>query len=384
MMTQLPVPIDVDAVLRQICDSLLLLPARDGAVKIVIESEAGEEIHVLRIASRSSPAQRTAPTFLLRPEPPPFTFAPLADKPGCIGDDHDQQQLSTRDQGLLQRCEQQQRRITELEQRLHQVQQELLGQRLSPAAQSADQAPLCPTLSTDDDSSSSGGSSSSDSPRHSSGGETEVDGHAAHDGPVTMVDGADDASQSSTSSQPASGDSSAVRRSERAKTNVERWRPATGFDAARRPADPSSSHKKRQTERFQRSVSQDDGAHNISSAVVQMEVDSMDGQAPEEAAEVAALVAKLREGYDSQPRVALDSLSKESLVSLRQQVLTEEGHRVPSLSGQITALISTSTSLKMVGYFLRAIFVGWSDFGPLDGPGATQPVPLSGDSITRQ
>jgi hypothetical protein len=92
-----------------------------------------------------------------------------------------------------------------------------------------------------------------------------------------------------------------------------------------------------------------------------MEVDSMDGEAAndsvddDDAAEVAALIAKLREGYDKRQSIALDSVSKESLVSLRQQVLEEEGDRIPSISGQVTSLISTSTSLKMVGYYLRAL-----------------------------
>ena len=36
-------------------------------------------------------------------------------------------------------------------------------------------------------------------------------------------------------------------------------------------------------------------------------------------------------------------------------MLDEAGDRVAAILGQITSLISTSTSLRMVGYFLRAI-----------------------------
>ncbi len=88
-----------------------------------------------------------------------------------------------------------------------------------------------------------------------------------------------------------------------------------------------------------------------------MEVDSTDDDGDDDdAVEVAALVAKLREGYDKRQSVTLDSVSKESVLSLRQQVLDETGDLVAStVSGQITSLISTSTSLKMVGYYLRAV-----------------------------
>jgi hypothetical protein len=65
MTTQLTIPFDLNDVLRQIRDSLLLHPARDGAVKLVIESEAGEEIHVLKINPRSSASVRNAPTLML-------------------------------------------------------------------------------------------------------------------------------------------------------------------------------------------------------------------------------------------------------------------------------------------------------------------------------
>ena len=153
----------------------------------------------------------------------------------------------------------------------------------------------------------------------------------------------------------------AVGRSERSQTAVDRWKPTTQQDTTRRTAEPASSHKKRKMKCHQRSH-HDDGKHSISSDMMSMEDESMDNQAVGDDAddndkvevEVATLVIKLREGYDRRQSVALDSLSKESIVCLRQQVLDEAGDHVTSISGQISSLISTSTSLKMVGYYLRA------------------------------
>jgi hypothetical protein len=186
------------------------------------------------------------------------------------------------------------------------------------------------------------------------GGATDEDGHGADDGSSVAMTAAPQSSSieaASSHSSQASSDSTAVRRSERAKTNVDRWRPRTERDA-RRPAELSSSRKKRKTQRRQRSHP-DDGEGDIASAMLSMDVGSMDGQLAD--GDSAALSAKLREGYERQQSVALDSLSRESILSLRQQVLEEAGDRLPSILGQITSLISTSTWLKMVGYYLRAV-----------------------------
>jgi hypothetical protein len=86
-----------------------------------------------------------------------------------------------------------------------------------------------------------------------------------------------------------------------------------------------------------------------------IEVDSMDDQPADGAVEVTTLVTKLREGCDGRQSIALGSLAKDSILSLRQHVLEAAGDRLPLISGQITSLISTATSLKMVGYYLRAI-----------------------------
>jgi hypothetical protein len=350
MTTQQPVPIDLDDVLTQIRDSLLQYPARHGAVKLVIESEAGEEIHVLKIDSLSRASLRTAPTLILSPHLSPAASALRADNSERTETDIHQEQMQTGDHGLLQQCREQQRRIAELELRLQQARDELRQHSpqsplsLSSSSALPDRPDASPAHSTDDD--------SSDSLHHCSGGETDGDAHGG--GAMTAAAQSSSIEVASSHSPQASADSTAVRRSERSKTNVDRWRPPTQRDASRSPAGPSPSQKKRKTRRH--SPPHDhDSEQDISSAMTSMEVDSMDDQPADGAVEVTTLVTKLREGYDGRQSIALDSLAKHSILSLRQHVLEAAGDRLPSISGQITSLISTSTSLKMLGYYLRAI-----------------------------
>ena len=348
-MMQLPSPVDVDDVLRQIRDSLLLYLARGGAVKVVIESDSGEEIQVLKIDHRRITPRRA------EPHPLPAASSVLTDElaGAAAGPDYTRERQHAQQHDLLQRCKDQQHRIAELERRLQQLQQEFHHRTPSPspAAASADLTPLSPTPSTDSY------SSSSENPHRVGDGETDEDGHGTNDSTVAMTD---DASQSFVSCPRASDDSIAMRRSERSQTNVDRWTPSSQRNATTRIADPSSSRKKHKTKHYRRSH-RNDREDSISSDMPFMEVDSADGHITDHgaddgnAAEVAALVAKLREGYDRRQSVALDSLSQESILSLRQHVLEESGDHLPSISGQITTLISTSASLKIVGYFLRAI-----------------------------
>ena len=364
-MTQLPSPIDLDDVLREIRNSLLLHPARSGAVKVVVELETGEQLTVLDIGARCPQPTKPAHPLRHRPVLPAESTGATSAVRGDDGPENDHSvdwgQQHT-EQDLLQRCNQQQQRIVELEQRLQQMQLELhhhaQSSSASPAALSADRGPPSPAPSTDDD--SSGGSSTSHSPHRSSSGDTDEDDHIPHNGTVAMTDDADDPSPSSPSSPPAPNDSTAVRKSERSKTHVERWSPPTQQEVPRRIAKPTSSRKKRRTKRHP-PFHHDDGERSISSDTESMEVDSVDSHNgvesadDDDAVEVAALVVKLREGYNKRQSVALDALSKESILSLRQQVLDDSGDRAASLSGQITSLISTSTSVRMVGYFLRAM-----------------------------
>lgn len=347
MAQQLPDPVDLDHLLQAIRDGLLLHPAHAvaGSVKIVIESEAGEPLHEVKIDARRPPSNK--PVLPLRHRPAPF--AELMAATTSLQSDGVEQR-DGQERRLLQRCNEQQQRITELEQQLRQVQQELQQnvRPLSPAA------PLSPASSTDDDNSSSSVSSTSDSPHRSSGGETDDDDHRPCTSPVAIADGEDDPSPSSSSSS-----STTVRKSERQKTNVDRWCPPAQHDASCPTAEPTSLYRKRKTKRRRRSrCGDDDEDCNIASGMKEMEVDSVDDDCSDQnddTAEIAALVAKLREGYDRRQNITFDSLSKESILSLRQQVLDEAGELGAStISMQITSLITTSTSLKMVGYYLRA------------------------------
>ena len=345
MTEQLLDPLDLDHLLQAIRDGLLLQPAHTvaGSVKIVIESEVGEPLHVVQVDARRPSSNKLVLPMRLLP-------APFAELLAATSSSQAQAEGDGQERGLLQRCNKQQQRIAELEQQLRQVQQEL--QRSGPAA------PLSPALSTTDDDNSSRASSSSSnthSPRHSSSGETDENDRETHDNTV-MTDDADDESPASSASPPASHVSiTIVRKSERLSTSVDRWSPGARHEAesARRS---SSDRKRKGIKRCKRSHrNDDDGKHRISSDMNSMDVDSAndDDDNDDDAAEVATLIVKLREGYDRRHNVALDSLSKESILSLRQQVLND--HVASTISGQITSLITTSTSLRMVGYYLRAI-----------------------------
>jgi hypothetical protein len=105
----------------------------------------------------------------------------------------------------------------------------------------SDRQVVCPAHSTDNDSSVA----SSDSPQRFSGGETDEGwswsprwqrrNNGCSRQCISMVVHR----AASSYSLQASGDSTAARRSERSKTNVDRWRPPSQRDASRRPADPS-------------------------------------------------------------------------------------------------------------------------------------------------
>ena len=358
MAQQLPNPVDsvLDHLLQAIRDGLRLYPAHAGAVRVVIESEAGEPLHVVKIDARLPPASKPAlPPLRLRPTP----LAELIAATAALQVDG-WERRDAQDQGLLQRCLEQQQRIAELEQRLQEMHHELHHHATLPSPT----APSSPSSSTDDDSSSCD-SGTGDSSQCSHGSNTDENDREPSTSIVAMTDDADDASPSPLSCPQASDIFTAVRKSERSKTNVERWCPPAqhaAFDRAAESAPPSSSHpRKHKAKRRRRSRRDDDDREqSISSDVMSVEVETADdetGGDDDDAVEVAALVAKLREGYDKRTSVSLDALCKESVLSLRQHVLDEAADRgvAPTIAGQITALITTSTSLKMVGYYLRAI-----------------------------
>ena len=145
--------------------------------------------------------------------------------------------------------------------------------------------------------------------------------------------------------------STALRMSERSKTNVERWMPAR----AGAPACPAMSHMERTTKKRRRQAHHDDNnrGHGLSSDVKSMEVEFTENVGDgDDSVELAALVAKRREGYGKRQSVTLDILSKESASASARQA---GDLAVSTISDQITSLVSTSTSLKIVGYYLRAI-----------------------------
>ncbi len=333
--------IDIGHLLQAVREGLQQHPAHAGAIRIIIESETGEPLHVVKFHAPCHPASKPTPL----PRPRSASFGDLIAASTSV------QQRNAPEQGLLllKRCDEQQQRITELEQRLQEMQQEL-QQRTRPPSP-AHSAPLSPASSTDNYSSGSG--SSSDSPHRADEGE---DGHGSNSSSIAMTDDADDAPSSSLPSLQASDNSisTVARKSERPKNNVDRWKP----DCATSSSALSSSHSQRRTKRRRRRHLDDsDGEQSSCSDMQSKEVIDSTGENEDDndTVEVAALVAKLREGYDVRQSVGLDPLSRESIASLRQQVLDEAGGLGASKTlGQITSIITTSTSLKMVGYYLRA------------------------------
>ena len=333
------VVVDLDHLLQAVRDGLLLHPAHAGAVRIVIESEAGDPLHVVKVDTRRTHASRPA----LRPRPRSASFGEVI----AVSSSAQQRYGPERGSLLLERCGEQQRRITELEQRLQEMQQELYQR--GGSSPPAHPVPLSPASLTDNDSSSS---ISSNSPHRS---DDDDDGHETSTSTVAMTDDADDAPSSSLPRPQASDNSisTAARKSGRSKNTIDRWTPSRAILST----TASSTHKERKAKRRRRGhLDVSDGEQSTCSDKQSMEVDSASvSEDEDDAVEVAALVVKLREGYDMRQSVALDSLSRESMASLRQQVLGDADGLVSSTTlGQITSVIATSTSLKTVGYYLRA------------------------------
>ena len=367
--------LDVDGLLRQIRDSLHHYSTWVGSVKIVLASEEGEELHVVKIDAHCSSSSRAPPALRAPPPLPPVPNDTSAESSGLDGqhiDDDDvgpQPLRLQRQQQLIQQCEEQRRHIAALEARLLQAEEQLHQRHQPPDTEpfSADQLSPLSSAST-----SINNSGDSESPLLSNSGDTDGGGDKTHATSMALTDGADVEAQhrsdEACSTSPASSASSGPkRRSERSKAKVDRWNPSPRCDAHQGSARHSSarhssarhgsagscsSRKKRETKRHHR-VEHHDNDEGMGKA--SMEIDSVDDDG--DAMEVAALVAKLREGYDKRQSVALDSLSKASILSLRQHVLEAEGSDGRTVSTQISALISTSSSLKMIGYYFRAILV---------------------------
>ena len=256
--------LDVDDLLRQIRDGLQHYPTWDGSVKIVFESEKGEELHVVKIdAHCSSPsAQRSRP-----PQPSSDASAGL----------DDQRLRLQQPQRLMQQCEEQRRRIAELEVRLLQTEEELRHPRSQPESDSVSADQLSP-LQVSPTSTNNNHSTDRESPHLSSGGDV------TRTTSIALTDGDDGdslpRSDETCSTSPAS--SSPQRRSGRSKAKVDRWNPSTHSDAHHDSVGSGSSLNKRGTKRRRH--------HHDNDESIGMEVDD-DG----DDMEVAALVTKLRE-----------------------------------------------------------------------------------------
>ena len=99
----------------------------------------------------------------------------------------------------------------------------------------------------------------------------------------------------------------------------------------------------------------DDAVQGISSDLQCMEVESAGHD--DNAVEVAALVAKAARRVTTSDRASPSTLCPRSRSWLyASRCLTKGGSLIEStVSGQISSLITTSTSLRMVGYYLRTV-----------------------------
>ena len=99
-------------------------------------------------------------------------------------------------------------------------------------------------------------------------------------------------------------------------------------------------------------------SHHSAHTAMEMGSDDID----DEGVEIAALVTQLKEAYERRAAVSLDSVSPSAVLQLTQHVLSYDGERttgepqqasLQQCANQITSLINTSTTLKMVGHYLR-------------------------------
>ena len=225
------VVVDLDHLLQAVRDGLLLHPAHAGVFRIVIESEVGDPLHVVKVDTRRPHASRLAQ----RPRPRSASFGEVI----AVSSSAQQRYGPERGSLLLERCGEQQRRITELEQRLQEIQQELYQR--GGSSPPAHPVPLSPASLTDNDSSSS---ISSNSPHRS---DDDDDGHEISTSTFAMTDDADDAPSSSLPRPQASDNSTstAARKSGRSKNTIDRWTPSRAILST----TASSTHKERKAKR---------------------------------------------------------------------------------------------------------------------------------------
>ena len=165
----------------------------------------------------------------------------------------------------------------------------------------------------------------------------------------------DIASTTSDESDSTDGRSaSSFRKSNRQRKPIERldYRPTLSPPLnTKRKSTPASEPKARPAQKIQR-LSHTSSSHHQHATV--------ESDADDEEVEVSALVGQLKEAYEHRATVSIDAVSSHTLLQMTQGALSYNGTVEPQQSTlqqcavQITSLINTSSTLRMLGYYLRA------------------------------
>ena len=169
---------------------------------------------------------------------------------------------------------------------------------------------------------------------------------ATHDVTSTTSDESDSADGRSASSS---------RKSNRQRKPVERldYQPTLSppLNTKRKSTESFASEPRpRPAQKFQR-LSHPSSSHH-QHATVELDAD-------DEEVEVSTLVGQLKEAYEHRTTVSIDAVSSHTLLQMTQGALsygTEEPQpsTLQQCAVQITSLINTSSTLRMLGYYLRA------------------------------
>jgi hypothetical protein len=154
--------------------------------------------------------------------------------------------------------------------------------------------------------------------------------------------------------------------------------PASSTSSPAASTSPSRSSKRRQSAAVvvrgcesEADVDDDDGTEGKQSskrrrAVTAAQRDDSHQQEVKDEDEVATLVNKLQDAHRSRDSNDLDSVSRDAVLQLSQLVMGSAGEKDEkddsdvlylTSAKQVSCVITTSTSLKVVGYYLRAALV---------------------------
>ena len=172
---------------------------------------------------------------------------------------------------------------------------------------------------------------------------------------VTAVASHDVASTTSDESDSADGRSaSSSRKSNRQRKPIERldYQPTLSPPLnTKRKSALASEPRPRPAQKIQR-LSHISSSHHQHATV--------ESDADDEEMEVSTLVGQLKEAYEHRATVSIDAVSSHTLLQMTQGALSYNGTDEPQQSTlqqcavQITSLINTSSTLRMLGYYLRA------------------------------